>query len=96
MARENRIVINQLGLMRIRVGWPELIKEDCAHFNITLKQLADESKISPTRISYMRQGVAVYESKIERMNELTRLTLAFNRIIDRRMRGDERSKDFSY
>ena len=96
MAKERRLVIHEMGLMRIRCGWPEMIKDDCDYFNIPYNLLAEESKISTTRIDYMCSGIAVYESKLERMNELTRLTLAFNRIIDKRLKGVKRSDEFSY
>ena len=85
MAKSKGIVIKQMGLMRIRSGWPAMIKDDCTYFNITLKLLAEESKLSPARIDYICNGIASYESDIERMNELTRLTLAFNRIIAKRV-----------
>ena len=70
----------------IRSGWPANIKDDCDYFNIPITELADESKLSSHRIRYMYKGIATYQNEFERLLELNKLTVAFNRIIKKRVK----------
>jgi len=83
MAKEHKRDIIKV---RIRSNWPESLKSDCDYFKITFKALSDESGVSRQRISYISQDVANWENFTAKLIELNTLTLAFNRIIERRNR----------
>lgn len=68
----------------VKQGWPKMLRYDCDAFSITFAKLAEESKISRYRISSISNEAVKYEKKSQKMEELTRLTEAFNRIIEGR------------
>jgi len=75
-----------LGKHLVRSGWPKTLKSDCDYFNITFVALGQEASLSRYRIMSISHNTISYKSKCEKMNELTILTEAFNRIISDRHR----------
>jgi len=79
-----------LGKHLVRSGWPKTLKADCDYFNITFVDLANESNLSRYRIMSISNSTITYKSRCEKMNELTIMTSAFNRIIaDRNRKPDK-------